>query len=205
MDEIALLPSLLDRLTDDSHTHQEIGVYLKKIRIQEEKLNNSNHILPEEEKLQIQKEIKNYQGHIDRLRTFIGSFNNIRDSVKRDLSWLLNSRAFYHNTNTILDKEKYPHVSTSVINYGLPDFTGKTVSDLQKNRLEKMMAHALLTYEPRIMPDTLELNITSDSSIQEHNGVIFEIKGMLWAEPAPIYLQVRTHLDLESGGMVILE
>jgi type VI secretion system protein ImpF len=49
------------------------------------------------------------------------SMRKLRESVQRDLAWLLNSG----NLETVQDLDDYPLVSHSVINYGLPDLAGR--------------------------------------------------------------------------------
>ena len=44
----------------------------------------------------------------------------MRDTVKRELAWLLNTNNMESSTNL----DAYPEVQTSVLNFGVPDFTG---------------------------------------------------------------------------------
>ena len=50
--------------------------------------------------------------------------NKLRESVRRDLSWLFNTG----NLAATDDLENYPEVQRSTVNFGLPDLAGRTVS-----------------------------------------------------------------------------
>ena len=47
----------------------------------------------------------------------------LREAVLRDLSWLFNSSSF---TESEIDARDYPHVSNSVVAYGLSPMAGNT-------------------------------------------------------------------------------
>ncbi|MEZ5450612.1 MAG: type VI secretion system baseplate subunit TssE [Thiolinea sp.] len=207
-----LLPSLLDRLTDDSFVQHGIDGCQAEIERLTRQLQAADPNTSEQDRRQWQKEIGKQQVHAEYLRGFIGSYDNLRESVKRDLGWLLNCRSYYRRLGdgpfaeiVPLSEETFPQVATSVLNYGLEDLTGKTVSSLQNVHLEKILKQALLTFEPRIIPETLACAVLLEDSMLDHNRLMFDIQGMLWAEPAPIHLQIRTQLDLESGDITPVE
>lgn len=194
------LPSLLDRLTDDSYLSgmqaacgKEIDTLLKKLANQSE--------ATEATRQQWQQELKQQQQQLNYLQGVTGTRQNLRDCVKRDLQWLLNT----HNLCQSDLEENYPETARSVLNYGLPDLTGRTASSLELGKLEKMLEKTILLFEPRILRDSLQLRLLSNESMLDHNALMFEITGQLWAEPAPLYLQLTTQLDLESGEIKILE
>lgn len=211
-DDKPLLPSLLDRLSDDSFILTGIDACNAAIDRIEKQLQNTAEEADPEQQQQWLNELKKQRTHADYLRGFVGSLENIRDSVKRDLSWLMNCRSFYMEEKsslgykmTPLDEEKYPHVAASVINYGVADLTGRTASSVGRHQLEKMMRQTLLRFESRIIPESLDLNVVFEDSMQDHNVLMFDIDAMLWAEPAPVHLQIRTQLDLETGDINVME
>lgn len=211
-DEMPLLPSLLDRLSDDSHIQHGITACQDEIERLSRKLQEAGSGASDKLRLKYEKDIGKQQVHINYLKGFVGSVEDVRESVRRDLGWLMNSRSFYRQTGegfdaqiTMLDEERYPYVAESVLNYGLPDWTGRTVSGVQHTQLERMLKKVLLTYEPRIIPETLDCTLLSEDELPGDSSLVFEINGMLWAEPAPVHLQIRTELDLENGGITIVE
>ncbi|MFZ1389898.1 MAG: type VI secretion system baseplate subunit TssE [Thiolinea sp.] len=195
------LPSLLDRLADDSYVNSSLDLGQQAVLKLEKQLAAIGPETPPESKQQLIGELRQERSNLIFLQNALGSLQSIRDCVKRDLAWLLNSR------NLCMDEElsAYPEIASSVLNYGLPDLTGKTASSLQLNKLEGMLEKAIITFEPRILPDSLEVKLLSKEDMHDHNALIFEISGWLWAEPSPLRLQLTTHLDLESGDMRIVE
>ena len=129
------------------------------------------------------------------------SIHKLRDAVLRDLAWLMNTCQM----EAAQDLSDYPEVVSSVVNYGIPDLTGKTLSGLGLIDLQNEIRQAIMTFEPRILPNTLEVRGTKDPDSPLANSLIFEIEGELWAKPYPERLFLRSELDLETGTVFIRE
>lgn len=130
------------------------------------------------------------------------SMRALRQSVQRDLGWLLNANGLA----SIQDVSGYPYVSTSVINYGLPDITGKTASGIDPVQLERLVRDAIWAFEPRILRDTVRVSsIRTEETTARHNTVSFLIEGDLWAQPYPERLYFKTELDLEVGEIRVID
>ncbi|WP_028105134.1 type VI secretion system baseplate subunit TssE [Pseudoduganella violaceinigra] len=120
----------------------------------------------------------------------------LRAAVLRDLAWLFNAVRPGRDAGLA----GYEHVQRSVINFGLPAMSGETVSTLDLVGMERNILQAILDFEPRIIPSSLEVRALSlDSILDQHNIVRIEIHGDLWAQPAPLELCLRTDVDLETG------
>ena len=117
-----------------------------------------------------------------------------RTAVLRDLRWLMNASAHLHFENIC----QFPHVITSVLNYGTRDLAGTTTDNLDGYELERQFREAIIAFEPRIIPDTLQVRMMQ-SDRTEFGRVGFEIKGHLWALPHPERIFFRTDIDLETG------
>ena len=129
------------------------------------------------------------------------SVQRLRESVLRDVAWLLNSASLPED-----DLEaNYPHVAKSVVNYGLPDLAGLTASGIDVAELEQIVKQALWDFEPRIMRHSLKVRAHADSSDMSHNALVFEIEGELWAQPIPLELLLKTEIDLETGDIAVTE
>jgi type VI secretion system protein ImpF len=124
------------------------------------------------------------------------SLSELRKSVLRDLAWLF-------NTTQILDAETaeaWPQVRNSVLNYGLPPLAGTHASSIDFPRLERALRQAIIDFEPRILADSVSVKAQLErDSLDHHNVISLNIAGLLWAQPIPIELLLRTQLDLESG------
>jgi type VI secretion system protein ImpF len=128
--------------------------------------------------------------------------NALRQAVLRDLAWLLNSTGY----SPLLSDKFHPCASASVINYGLPAMSGQYSSSMQKAMMEQDLKQAILRFEPRILPKTLDVEVVLDSYVLDsHNRVGLVIKGMLWAQPVPLEFLLRSRIDLEEGRFVVEE
>ena len=99
-----------------------------------------------------------------------------------------------------------PLARRAVINFGLPAFSGRTASSLEPIDLERALAAAVRDFEPRILPSTLEVRaLISDGQQERHNIIGAEIRGLLWSQPVPLEMLVRTEIDLETGEVEIAD
>jgi len=129
------------------------------------------------------------------------SLNRLKRSVLRDLAWLLNST----NLETLEDFDDVPEAKRSVINFGVLDLAGKTVSNTNIPELESEIREAILFFEPRILAETLKVNINVNRDEMSTKTLSFDIQGQLWAQPLPISLFLSTELDLETGAATVKE
>src|SRR6185295_16970177 len=99
-----------------------------------------------------------------------------------------------------------PYARRSVINFGLPALSGQTASTLEVQDLEREIKQAILDFEPRILPETLEVTAVGEfSQLDQHNVIGIQIRGQLWAQPVPLELLLRTEIDLETGKVQIAD
>ncbi|WP_233805351.1 type VI secretion system baseplate subunit TssE [Paraburkholderia sp. HP33-1] len=139
--------------------------------------------------------------HESRERRVI-SARALRDSVQRDIGWLLNASALGAGT----DGADLPHVATSVLNYGLPDLAGRDVAALTAGTLERLIRDALWAFEPRLARESVRVTAIDDAKgakgakgMRGGHVIRFEIEADLWSQPYPERLFLRTELDLEAG------
>ena len=130
------------------------------------------------------------------------SKSRLRQAVLRDLAWLFNATRLEAST----DLSAVPYVRRSVINYGLPALSGKAASSLDVSELERAIREAILDFEPRILPATLNVRaLLVADQLDHHNVIGVEIRGQLWAQPVPLELLVRTEIDLETGKVEVAD
>ena len=127
------------------------------------------------------------------------SLKDLRNAVLRDLTWLFNC---IHLAATD-DLEKYPEVQVSVANYGIPDLGGFDAEGTDSIQMERDLRDVILRFEPRILPDTLQVRVLSNEYRRDGNSVAFEIEGELWAHPLPQRLYLQTELDLQGGEPMV--
>jgi len=124
------------------------------------------------------------------------SMYKLRQSVLRDISWLLNTDSF----ESVVDLTDYPEVAKSVLNYGIQDLAGKTVAGISLSEIEKELKQAINTFEPRILPNTLIIQVLSSEEMNQQ-AMSFDIEAHLWAQPLPLHLYLRTEINKITGDV----
>jgi type VI secretion system protein ImpF len=125
----------------------------------------------------------------------------LRESVRRDLSWLFNTP----NMESVTDLEAFPQVAQSVVNFGLPGLAGRTTSGLELEDLERLLRQAIWSFEPRLLRSSIKVRLVADLRQMSHNALSFFIEAELWAQPIPLRLFLKTEIDLEAGVAQVIE
>jgi type VI secretion system protein ImpF len=202
------LPSLLDRLTDDDPINTSIRNQKEKISRLEKSL---AELLPgktdleiedsKKRRLELQRQLDELRAQFNVLTASVSSLQEIRACVKRDLDWLLNASQYSPQEHL----EGYPDVASSVLNFGIPDLTGKTVTGFDPAYIERLLKQVIVNFEPRIIRRTLSVQVIADKTMFDHNALAFDIEGELWAEPQPLHLHLRTEFELEDGSVSVFD
>jgi type VI secretion system protein ImpF len=119
------------------------------------------------------------------------SLRKLRDAVRRDLEWLLNTRhpIIVPPLNSQLDKSLYM--------YGIPDVTSmsaKNISDRQK--LLQAMQDTIAQFEPRVANPRVTLAPDQDEKIPI---LRFVIEGLLRVDPSPEQIAFGAVVELANG------
>jgi len=129
------------------------------------------------------------------------SQTQFKEAVIRDLGWLLNSVAL----DVCVDLHKYPQVRRSVLNFGLPDMSGHTSSNVDVLTIENSIKTAVQLFEPRIIRNSLKVKIHSNPDEMSHNSLVFEIAGSVFGQPSPFHVVLKSELNLECGEFQLKE
>ncbi|HKA43797.1 MAG TPA: type VI secretion system baseplate subunit TssE [Burkholderiales bacterium] len=130
------------------------------------------------------------------------NLSRLRESVLRDLNWLFNST----QTAAADEVEAAPLAARSVVNFGLPPFSGLTASGVELRSMENALRQAIIDFEPRLLPESVRIRARHvESREHQHNKLTFDIECRLWAQPAPIALLLYSDVDLESGQNTVKE
>lgn len=114
----------------------------------------------------------------------------LKQSVRRDLEWLLNTRA------TAPVPPEMKELWSSVYVYGLPDLTslsGKSPAD--KAKLRRAVERALETFEPRLEG----VSVVIDPEPGPNLSLRFRIDARLKVDPAPEPVTFDTQLQIGSS------
>jgi type VI secretion system protein ImpF len=124
------------------------------------------------------------------------NIRRLRDIIRRDLSWLLNS----NNQDTLIDAEQFPNVVNSVLNYGVREVVGDYSTERRAIEIRKAVKRAIIMFEPRIKDGSLEIIARNDEKSSQ-TIVAFDIRADMWAQPLPMELYLRSQVDLTTGQL----
>lgn len=129
------------------------------------------------------------------------SQKQFKDAVIRDLAWLLNTTSL----DSVIDLDEFPEAKKSVLNYGMPDISGHTSHSINAASLEKSLRRVIYQFEPRIIQNSLKVTVNSNPDDMSHNSLVFSIEGVVFGQPMPFQVVLRSELDLECGQFVVNE
>lgn len=138
------------------------------------------------------------QSLVDRLtnldqwpETRSASISMYRESLKRDVEWLLNTRQ-----PVIPELESYPATAASVLNYGLPDFHNfEGSASKEQNALTTALEKCIRIFEPRISQPRVFLTRSDLLS----RSLRFHVEGQINYENMDEEIKFDTVLELISG------
>lgn len=126
----------------------------------------------------------------------------LREIVLRDLTCLLNTT----NAEGLIDRRRHPDAAGSTLNYGLAPLAGGDASARRWADIERAVRSAILAYEPRLRPGTLEVlplppeaHRTADANVLH-----FEIRAQVDVQPYPLAFTVQSAVDLETRRVRVL-
>ncbi|WP_299911724.1 GPW/gp25 family protein [uncultured Paracoccus sp.] len=133
----------------------------------------------------------------------------LREAVRRDIEMLFNIERFESSyllserelTTTTLPEDlldDYPEVRRSVVNYGVPSFSGRHGSDFDPDVLSRELVEVLRIFEPRLKRDSVKVKVSAN----DKTGLRIEIDALLMLSPVPERLRLSTMIDLDNGRAV---
>lgn len=132
-------------------------------------------------------------------RSYGVSEHTLLAEVRRDLQALLNTV----NLNSTQDLSDYPEVENSILNYGLPDLSVHVVGTIRINQLAEDIRQALIRFEPRMDPRTLQV-VRDESDSSETFKVRFLIKAEIRCDPVRVGSEFVADVDPAFGRIKIV-
>ncbi len=130
-------------------------------------------------------------------RSRLSRLAELKQAVRRDLEWLLNTRRLAEEVDENLEE-----VQSSLAVYGLPDFTGLGAKDPhEQKRMQAAIENAIRLFEPRF----LGVQVTLEPLALTDRQLIFRIEASLDVEPAPEPIVFDTVLQVGGGGFAVIE
>lgn len=124
----------------------------------------------------------------------------LRDIIQRDLAFLLNTT----NIEELIDRERYPQVAASTVNFGVPPLAGAFLASRSWSDIEQMIRRAITEFEPRLIRGSLVVSPCRSINAGEHHNILsFEVRGMVQMDPYPLEFMVQSSLDLDTSEVNI--
>ncbi|MDP5217217.1 type VI secretion system baseplate subunit TssE [Ruegeria sp. 2205SS24-7] len=124
--------------------------------------------------------------------------SRLREIIQRDLSMLLNTT----DHSDLIDPKNYPHAAKSVVNFGIRETSG-AFSTMERARLiQRSIADAVAVFEPRIVDGSVMVELRSEERSGEMQ-IEFDIRAVMWAQPMPLELYLRSRVDVTTGEVAI--
>ncbi|HEY7901401.1 MAG TPA: type VI secretion system baseplate subunit TssE [Caulobacteraceae bacterium] len=123
----------------------------------------------------------------------------LRQTVMRELNWLLNTTSL----ESLEDLEPYPQVRTSVLNYGVRDLAGKTLTRSVVAGRAKQIRDAIRAFEPRLEPT--QLDVEALTTTERENAVTYVIRGDVVSAVQAMPVEFKTDVELDTAAVTLRE
>lgn len=130
--------------------------------------------------------------------TLLVSRESLLSRLRSDLSTLLNTSGLPGSLNL----SATPHAANSVINYGIGNIAGQTLSGLAPQTLERRIRQAIFTYEPRITRHSLQVSWIANGS-EPMADMQFLIQGQLRSGMQVYPFKFCSLWNIQSGAVHI--
>ncbi len=122
----------------------------------------------------------------------------MKEGIRRDLEQLLNTRCAHQ-----LDLTNYPEIESSILNYGLPDFSHVQFdSDEDRDRFRWAIQSIIERYEPRLRRVTVDIVPTGEDY---ERALYLKISAVLMVEPEPIPMILDSRMKTIDRSLKLRE
>ncbi len=132
----------------------------------------------------------------------------LREAVRRDIEALFNTERLECTPllspaeaeqagDVLLSLDDFPEARRSVVNYGVPSFSGRSSRDFDRDALAREIRAILATFEPRLKDGETKVTVTMGDKVA---GLKIEVEAVLIMTPTPERLRLRTTIDLDNGA-----
>lgn len=120
----------------------------------------------------------------------------LKQAVRRDIEWLLNSR------KPLLDLADLPEARASILAYGMPDLTSFSSSPSDRQRICAHIEAALRTFEPRLLPRSIRVEPVAGRE-EGYARLKFSIHALLDVDPVREPISFDTSVETSSGAVQV--
>lgn len=142
-------------------------------------------------------------------RGVVVSARVLKEAVRRDVEALFNTERL--ESTPLLspleaemahddppDLTAFAEVRRSVVNYGVPSFSGRSARDFDREALAREIRAVLATFEPRLKESETKVTVTMGD--KHAAGLRIDIEAVLIMTPTPERLRLQTTINLDNGA-----
>lgn len=93
------------------------------------------------------------------------------------------------------------HVKRSILNYGLPDLSNRTIDESRVADIRFELEEALTRYEPRLIHETM--TVERDEDLEDDLTIRFIVRSDMRADPMPTTVEFITDVELDTGDIKV--
>lgn len=128
--------------------------------------------------------------------SWVGSVEALKQSLVRDLEWLLNTRRIAEPA-----PDAYPEVQRSVYHFGLPDISSRSADSLDVQQgLSRDIEECIQIFEPRLTDVRVSVRPSEEKGSRLAR---FVIEALLRMEPNPERVVFDTVLETPTGKFFV--
>lgn len=124
------------------------------------------------------------------------SETHLRAHLEADLNALLNTIRL----DAAQPLDDAPHIKRSILNYGFRDLSSVSASELNTPQMINSIRQSLIDYEPRLLPDTIEVRIL-DYENNASQRLLIAISAEMIGDPIDLRLDFDAEVDLGAGKL----
>lgn len=118
----------------------------------------------------------------------------LKRNLDIDLTNLVNTVCL----GSVIDLGEFPQVQRSILNFGVRDISHMTSEAVSASDLAANLRDALISHEPRLIPESLEVSLRSELD-EVNQRIAFEVSAEMACRPVDIPLEFVAEIDVGSG------
>lgn len=122
----------------------------------------------------------------------------LRREVAHDLEALMNTVAL----ESSIDLESSEYVRRSILNFGFPDLTHRTIDENSLDEIRDEIKTVLVRFEPRLLPETVRVG--RDAMVKQAELKIrFVVNAELFCDPVNVPVEFLAEVELDTAKIQV--
>lgn len=122
----------------------------------------------------------------------------LRTQLSKDLDALMNTV----NLGSAVNIEGLEHVTCSILNYGLPEISNRSIDEMGNSAIVEEIRTALLSFEPRLLRESVRVSRDQSVDIATLN-MRYVVSAEMACDPIAVPVEFVADLEISSGKLMI--